>query len=36
VGRTAVGRVTVQLLQFNRSDRVRLRQALIAAGRYPP
>src|SRR5207244_13326798 len=35
VGRTAVGRVTVQLLQFNRRDRVRMRQTLIAAGYYP-
>jgi hypothetical protein len=34
-GRTAVGRVTVQLLQFNRPDRVRLRRLLIAAGCYP-
>jgi hypothetical protein len=35
VGRTAVGRVTVQLLQFNRRDRVRMRRTLIAAGCYP-
>ena len=35
VGRTAVGRVTVQLLQFNRRDRVRMRRTLIAAGLYP-
>lgn len=36
VGRTAVGRVTVLLLQLNRRDRVRLRRTLIAAGCYPP
>ena len=35
VGRTTVGRVTVQLLQFNRQDRLRLRRTLIAAGLYP-
>jgi hypothetical protein len=35
VGRTAVGRVTVQLMQFNRRDRVRMRRTLIAAGCYP-
>lgn len=35
VGRTATGRVTVHLLQFNRRDRVRMRQTLIAAGVYP-
>jgi hypothetical protein len=35
VGRTAVGRVTVQLLQINRADRVRMRRTLIAAKLYP-
>src|SRR5437764_14153301 len=35
VGRTAVGRVTVALLQFNRRDRLRMRRTLIAAGCYP-
>lgn len=35
VGRTAVGRVTVLLLQFNRRDRLSLRHALLAAGCYP-
>jgi hypothetical protein len=35
VGRTVVGRVTMQLLQFNRMDRVRTRRTLIAAGCYP-
>jgi hypothetical protein len=35
VGRTVVGRVTVQLLQFNRTDRVRLRRTLISVGLYP-
>jgi 5-methylcytosine-specific restriction endonuclease McrA len=35
LGRTAVGRVTMQLLQFNRTDRVRMRRILIAARCYP-
>jgi hypothetical protein len=35
VGRTAMGRVTVQLLQFNRGDRVRMRRTLIDIGLYP-
>jgi len=34
-GRTAVGRVTALLLQFNRRDRVVNRRNLIAAGYYP-
>jgi len=32
---TAVGRVTVRLLNLNHSDRIRVRQALIKAGTYP-
>jgi len=32
---TAVGRVTVRLLNLNHPDRVRVRRALIEAGRYP-
>ena len=32
---TAEGRVTVALLQLNNSDRIRVRQALARAGRYP-
>lgn len=36
VGRTAVGRATVAVLGMNLLHRVTLRQALIAAGRFPP
>ncbi len=32
---TAVGRVTVRLLNLNHPDRVRVRRALIEAGDYP-
>jgi hypothetical protein len=32
---TPVGRVTVRLLKLNDPERIRVRQALIAAGRYP-
>ncbi len=35
VPRTAVGRVTEYLLQFNRSDRAEVRSRLIVEGRYP-
>jgi hypothetical protein len=35
VGLTPEGRVTAQLLQFNREDLVELRLTLIAKGRYP-
>jgi hypothetical protein len=35
VAYTAVGRVTEHLLRLNRSDRVRVRQQLLAEGRYP-
>ena len=34
VGRTATGRATVQLLQFNTSRRLELREGLIAAGEF--
>ena len=33
--RTAVGRVTVRLLDLNHPDRLQVRQALIETGRYP-
>jgi hypothetical protein len=36
VGRTAIGRTTVYVLGMNRPHRVALREALIAAGRFPP
>jgi hypothetical protein len=36
VGRTAVGRTTVALLGMNLPHRVRLREVLIGAGRFPP
>lgn len=32
---TSIGRVTVRLLDLNHPDRLRVRQALIEAGRYP-
>jgi hypothetical protein len=35
VGLTPEGRVTAELLQFNRDDLVELRRTLIAKGRYP-
>ena len=35
VGLTAKGRATVELLQFNAPQRVRIRQELQRAGRYP-
>lgn len=35
VGRTAVGRATVELLQFNNPRRVRVRAELQRVGRYP-
>jgi HNH endonuclease len=36
IPRTAEGRVTVRILQFNQSDRLAERSALIADGEYPP
>ncbi|MFL5342881.1 MAG: HNH endonuclease [Gemmataceae bacterium] len=36
VGRTAIGRVTVSLLNVNHPFRVRLREELIAADHFPP
>lgn len=35
-GRTAIGRVTVEVLLINDSDRVRLRETLIDEGVFPP
>lgn len=36
VGRTPIGRATVEVLGMNLAHRMALRQALIAAGRFPP
>ena len=36
IGRTAIGRVTVALLQINDEYRVELREALIEEGVFPP
>jgi hypothetical protein len=36
VGRTAIGRVTVQVLAMNDPDMVRIRESLIAEGIFPP
>ncbi|OJW15694.1 MAG: restriction endonuclease [Planctomycetales bacterium 71-10] len=36
VGRTAIGRVTVELLQINDEYRVQLRRVLIEEGVFPP
>jgi hypothetical protein len=36
VGLTAVGRATIALLDLNEEERVRLRQALIAEGKFRP
>jgi hypothetical protein len=36
VGRTAIGRATIAVLGMNLSQRVALREELIAAGRWPP
>jgi hypothetical protein len=36
VGRTAIGRATVEVLNINRSDRIALRQILIEDGLFPP
>jgi hypothetical protein len=36
VGRTAMGRATVAVLQMNDEDRLDLRRALIAEGVFPP
>jgi len=33
---TSIARATVRLLQLNQPERIRIRQALIAVGRYPP
>ncbi len=36
VSLSAIGRVTVFVLQINPPDRLRVRQALVESGRYPP
>ena len=36
VGRTAIGRCTIQVLAINADTRVIVRQALIDEGRFPP
>jgi hypothetical protein len=36
VGRTAIGRVTIAVLDINATDRVLLRQSLIDEGVFPP
>jgi len=36
IGRTAVGRVTIQVLQINDPLRIELRSGLIAEGVFPP
>jgi hypothetical protein len=36
VGRTAIGRVTVQVLAMNDPDMVRIRESLSAEGIFPP
>jgi hypothetical protein len=36
VGKTAVGRTTLYVLNMNHPDRVELRRLLIAAGLFPP
>jgi hypothetical protein len=36
VGRTAIGRATIAVLEINAPDRVQLRQSLIDEGVFPP
>lgn len=36
VGRTAIGRTTIEVLAMNTVEIVRLREALIAEGNFPP
>jgi hypothetical protein len=36
VGKTPIGRATVEVLGMNLAARVMLREELIAAGRFPP
>ena len=36
VGKTKCGRVTIRVLNINASDRIALRQILIALGEFPP
>ena len=35
VGKTAIGRTTLYVLNINHVDRVEVRRLLIAAGRFP-
>jgi hypothetical protein len=35
-GKTKCGRATVQVLNVNEDDRVKLRDILVAAGEFPP
>jgi hypothetical protein len=36
IGKTKCGSVTVQVLNINSNDRVKLRETLIESGRFPP
>lgn len=36
IGRTAIGRTTIQVLQINCDEQVMLRESLIAEGVFPP
>ena len=36
VGKTAIGRTTIQVLNMNHPQRVQMRRSLIAAGLFPP
>jgi hypothetical protein len=36
VGRTAIGRVTIELLKINDEFRVEFREGLMAEGLFPP
>jgi hypothetical protein len=36
MGRTAIGRVTIELLKINDSFRVEFREELMAEGLFPP
>ena len=35
-GRTAMGRVTIKVLNINRAERMALRAALLSQGHFPP
>jgi 5-methylcytosine-specific restriction endonuclease McrA len=36
IGRTAIGRATVEALKLNRQELIELRHALYAVGKHPP